>query len=375
MMTPRQRWLALLNQQPADRIPTDYWATGEFHAKLLARMGITASEIQQQRPNVDPVSASPQQQARSADEILWRRLGIDKPRGVGPRWKLQAHPDDPQADMWGNRHRRIEYGTGAYDEFATGPLAKMTTPDEVDSFRWPDPDDFDYSPITEALHHDDGYRIIQAGGYEPFLTYAGMRGMEQAYEDMLLDPAMVEAALKNMFAFFFEHHRRIFQAGRGHIDMTYVAEDLGGQTGPLFSLEVYRRFLLPYQKRMADLARSFGVHVFYHTDGAAHIFLPDLIGAVGIEVLNPIQWRCPGMERETLARQYGHQVVFHGAIDNQQTLPFGTAQQVAQEVRQTAEIFKSCRWICAPCHNIQAVTPVENVIAMYETAASLKSPG
>ena len=128
--------------------------------------------------------------------------------------------------MWGNRHRRIDYGTGSYDEFTTGPLAAMTTPEQVRAFRWPDPDDFDYSPMTEALHHDDGYRIIQAGGYEPFLIYAGMRGMEQAYEDMLLNTDMVEAALEKMFAFFFEHNRRIFQAGRGHIDMTYVAEDL-----------------------------------------------------------------------------------------------------------------------------------------------------
>jgi uroporphyrinogen decarboxylase len=79
------------------------------------------------------------------------------------------------------------------------------------------------------------------------------------------------------------------------------------------------------------------------------------------------------MEREALARDFGGDVVFHGAVDNQYTLPFGTPEQVAEEVRRTAEIFRSCRWICAPCHNIQPNTPVENVIAMYEAAARIKA--
>ena len=107
-----------------------------------------------------------------------------------------------------------------------------------------------------------------------------------------------------------------------------MAEDLGSQTGPLMSLAMYRRFLLPNQIKMAELARSYGVHVMYHTDGAARAFLPDLIDRVGIEILNPIQWRCPGMEREKLVADFGGRIIFHGSIDNQQTLPFGTVDDV-----------------------------------------------
>jgi len=104
----------------------------------------------------------------------------------------------------------------------------------------------------------------------------------------------------------------------------------------------------------------------YHTDGAARVFLPDLIDRVGIEVLNPIQWRCPGMEREKLVAEFGRHLVFHGSIDNQQTLAFGTVEDVRAEVRQSIEIYRSARWICAPCHNIQPITPTENILAMYE---------
>ena len=148
--------------------------------------------------------------------------------------------------------------------------------------------------------------------------------MEQAYEDLLGNPEIAEAILRHLFEFHYTQNKLILDAAKGKVDLFYLAEDLGGQTGPLLGLETYRRFLRENQKKMADLAKSYGAHVFYHTDGAAHIFLPDLVDYVGIEILNPIQWRCPGMERETLVAQYGQKIGFHSSIDNQHTLPFGT---------------------------------------------------
>lgn len=344
-MTPRQRWLALLAGRGTDRILADYQATPEVTARLLADL---------QCPD---------------EETLWRRLGIDGRRFVEPRWKLPHHPHDPQADMWGVRYRKVDYGGGTYDEPVYHPLAHVQSVAEVHAHRWPDPDDFDYSVVTQAVEADDGYRPIHAGCYEPFLLYGYLRGLEQAFADLVLYPEIADAILGHLFDFYCEHHRRIFEAGRGKIDLTWVAEDLGSQTGPLMSLATYRRFLLPNQIKMADLARKYGVHVMYHTDGAARLFLPDLIDRVGIEVLNPIQWRCPGMERERLVAEFGRHVVFHGSIDNQKTLAFGTVEDVVAEVRQSKKIYHTARWICAPCHNIQPITPTENIVAMYEALA------
>ena len=340
-MTPKERWLALLRGEPTDRTPTDYWSTPEFHQKLKAAMGC------------------------ADDESLWRALAIDRPRGVGPRCKLSHHPDDPQADIWGVRRQRIGHGSGAYDEVSYNPLAHVADVRELDAFRWPSPDDFDYTPITDAVRADDGYRIIRGGGYEPFLLYARLRGMEQAYEDLLLAPALTHAILDRIFAFFYEQNRRIFEAGEGRIGLFYLAEDLGSQTGPLFSIDTYQRFLLPGQRRMAALARSYGAYVIYHTDGAARPFVPELVNEVGIDILNPIQWRCPGMACIELARDFGDRIAFHGGIDNQHTLPFGSPADVTDEVHAVARAFQGARWICAPCHNIQSLTPVENVVAMY----------
>ncbi len=341
-MTPRQRWLALLDGKPPDRISTDYQATAEVTDRLMADLDC------------------------GDEESLWRKLHIDARRFIEPQWN---RPDgcDPAADMWGIRYRSVDYGSGAYDEPEFMPLADAASVAEVHAHRWPNPEEFDYSPVAAALDADDGYRPIHAGCYEPFLLYGYLRGLERAFEDLMLNPDITGAVLGHIFDFYHEHHRRIFEAGGGRIDLTWVAEDLGSQTGPLMSLEMYRRFLLPNQIKMADLARSHGVHVMYHTDGAARVFLPDLIDKVGIEILNPIQWRCPGMEREGLVRDFGDRLIFHGSIDNQQTLPFGTPDDVAREVRESVEIYRGARWICGPCHNIQPVSPTENIVRLYET--------
>jgi uroporphyrinogen decarboxylase len=346
-MTPRQRWLALLEGKPADRIPTDYQATDEVTARLLRELDC------------------------ADEDELWRKLHVDRRRLVESKWKLPHHPDDPEADMWGVRYQSVDYGTGAYDEPAYRPLAEAQTVAEVHAHRWPDPDDFDYQAISHALDENDGYYPIHSCCYEPFLLYCYLRGLEQAFEDLVLHPELADAILGHIFDFYYEHQRRCFEAGAGRIDLTWVAEDLGAQTGPLLSLEMYRRFLLPNQIKMADLARSFGIHVMYHTDGAARVFLPELIDRVGIEILNPVQWRCPGMEREGLVADFGDRIIFHGSIDNQQTLPFGTVDDVISEVRESIEIYRDARWICNPCHNIQPNTPTENIVAMYETVHEL----
>jgi uroporphyrinogen decarboxylase len=124
-------------------------------------------------------------------------------------------------------------------------------------------------------------------------------------------------------------------------------------------------------KRMIDLTHQAGVHVFHHNDGNCRRILPELVAA-GIDLLNPIQWRAPGMDRESLKAEFGARIIFHGGMDNQKTLPFGTAAEVKQEVQDNLRLLgQGGGYILAPCHNIQAITPPENVVAMYETCCEL----
>ena len=91
---------------------------------------------------------------------------------------------------------------------------------------------------------------------------------------------------------------------------------------------------------------------------------------MGADVLNPIQWRCPGMEREALKADFGGRLCFHGGMDNQRTLPFGSAEDVRAEVRRNIDVLAADKtgYVLAPCHNLQAITPVENIVAMYDEA-------
>ncbi len=342
-MTPRERWLALFANERPDRIPTDYWATDEVTARLKRELRCASKED------------------------LYIRLDIDALVDVEPPRTSTHHPDDPLADIWGLRRSPVQYGGGVYDEFANHPLGAFTTVEEIQAYRWPDPEDHDYEAFRRALAVVPRHRAVRVGDFEPFLLYCAMRGMEQAMMDLVVEPEIALAALDRIFDYHYRRNQRLFEIGKGQIDVTYVAEDLGGQNSLLFSADQIRRFILPNQKRMADLARSYGIHIFYHTDGAARDIIPDLIRVTGIEILNPIQWRCRGMDREGLVRDFGRDVIFHGAVDNQQTLPFGSAEDVRREVRDNLRIFSGSRWICAPCHNLQTVTPTENILALYET--------
>jgi len=107
--------------------------------------------------------------------------------------------------------------------------------------------------------------------------------------------------------------------------------------------------------------------VFHHDDGAIFSLIPDLID-MGIDVLNPIQWRCKGMDRRAIGAQFGAKLCFHGGVDNQYTLPFGTADDVREEVAYNLRTLgcTGTGYIIAPCHNIQANTSIENILALYQ---------
>lgn len=339
-MTPRERWLAVLTRKTPDRIPMDYWATGEATHNLLRYLNCDFEEA-------------------------CKRLHLDIPFSVGGRYV--GPPPKEGEDIWGLRYRQVNYGTGIYNEVVNAPLAHYKSPEEVDAnYSWPKPDYWDYSHLSEFIK-DHEHEPILGGGSEPFLQYKLLRGEEQAFVDLVENPEIVHYCLDKLFDLAYENTLRIFETIPGKVMITYVAEDLGSQTGLLYSPNQIREFLLPRMKRMIELTKQHGSFVFHHSDGAIRDILPDLVD-IGIEVLNPIQWRCVGMDREGLKRDFGRKLIFHGAVDNQYTLPFGTVDQVRQEVLDNYRIFgQDGGYILAPCHNIQAVTPPENIVAMYET--------
>ena len=338
-MSPRERWLAVLKRETPDRVPMDYWYTKESNDKLLKHL------------NCD------------FDSML-KRLHIDTPLTVGGRYAGPALK--PGRDVFGIEYRDVVYGTGVYAETISNPLAKYKTVDEIKAnYVFPSPDWYSYDHIPAQVKGNE-HRPIRGGGSEPFLLYCKLRGDEQANVDLVENPEIVDYVLDVLFELAYQNTLRIYETIPGQVMITYVAEDLGAQDRLLFSPKHIRQFLLPRMKRMMDLAKQHGAFVFTHSDGAIRKIIPDLI-KTGTQVLNPIQWVCPGMEREGLKKDFGDQLIFHGAMDNQRILPFGTVKDVKKEVEDNLRILGAGGgYILAPCHNIQAVSPVENIIAMYD---------
>jgi uroporphyrinogen decarboxylase len=348
-MNSRERILAAINHQPVDRVPTDIWATPEVWAALVARFGPDEAAVRQ-------------------------RLHIDGMAGIGDEYVGPALPELPageRADYWGLRFRDVKYPTGTYSELYHHPLAEAATIDDLERYRWPSADWFDCSGMRAAAEEARRTRAVQCGYMAPFYQHNKLRGLEQSLVDPLAEPEFAHHLLGRITDFLVARHRRMFQACPGLIDVAQVTDDLGSQAGPLIGLELFREFYRPHIQRCIDLCREFGIKVMHHDDGAMRDFLPDLI-EMGVDILNPVQWTCPGMDMAALKRDFGRKLCFHGAVENQKVLPFGTASEVRAEVRHCIDALASDRtgYILAPCHNLQPVTPVENVAAMYDEAHS-----
>jgi len=341
-MTPRERWEAVLNHELPDRLPTDYWATDEADKKLRDYLGCETKEQMLERLHVDQVV-------------------VAAGRYVGP--ELAA-----DEDVFGSRFRMVSYGPGVYKECVYRPLADYDPVEEIEAnYTWPSPDWWDYTHVPTEVAGKE-HLPIRVGGAESLLTYKRLRGMEQAYMDLALHPEMVHYCLGKIFDLTYEELRRTLEKIPGEALFARVGEDLGSQEGLLISRRHIHEFLLPQMKRMMDLVHEAGACVFHHSDGAVRDIVPDMIEA-GIDLLNPIQWRCKGMDREGLKRDFGHRIALHGAMDNQYTLAFGTVDEVRREVLDNIAILgRGGGYILAPCHNIQAVSPPENIVAMYDTA-------
>jgi len=187
-------------------------------------------------------------------------------------------------------------------------------------YQWPSPDWWDYSGIRGQIRGKEMYPI-RGGGSEPFLTYKYLRGQEQAFVDLIEHPDIVHYGLGKLFDLAYENTVRIYEQVPGKVLLSYVAEDMGGQNDLMISPAHVREFLLPGMKRIIDLAHGAGVYVFHHNDGNVRRIIPDMVAA-GVDLLNPIQWWNTGLDRAELKREFGDRLVFHGAVDNQNTLPF-----------------------------------------------------
>ena len=346
-LLPRERVIAALEHRPTDRVPLDFWATPEVWDKLRAHFHTTC------------------------DEQILTALNIDirqiQPDYIGPPVRMQ--PDGSWFDAMGVHRRLVRNQYCAYEEYAGAPLGFAQTATDLDSYdRWPDLDNFDFASLPQKIGnaHSTYYIKLETGGL--FELAWALRGYEQFFMDMVLEPEIAHGIMGRLCGFYCEYVRRAMQAAGSQYDMVYTYDDLAGQNGLLMSREMLREFIYPYHTRLNSVIHSFGKTVLYHTCGAVYDIINELAG-LPIDALNPIQPSAAGMDFTRIKQSFGDSLSFHGGIDIQTTLPHGTEAEVRAAVRHAINTLgRGGGYILTSAHYIQADTPVNNILAMYDEA-------
>jgi len=350
-VTAYERILKAVRHERADRLPIGYTATPEAHAKLKAYLGI------------------------EDDEGLRRRLGCDfrrvAGRFVGPDDMMGAPGVTAQGkDFLGVIWEPVKNEFGAYNEIAFHPLGHVTTVKEVAEYSWPSVDWFDYSSLSDdidRINGDERYCIsFLAGG--SFETPWYMRGMSRFLMDLAECPDIAEAISSHVTEFYKQRALRAIEGAKGKIDLVLSGGDVGTQRGMMLAPDLWRKRIKPYSTQLIRTFKDMGLMTMYHSCGSIVPVIEDLI-EMGVDILDPIQPKAAGMDPVSLKKRFGDRLVFRGAIDEQYLLPHGTVDDVRREtVRLMEALGGDGGYVVCPAHAIQADTPPENIMALYDAA-------
>jgi uroporphyrinogen decarboxylase len=393
-MNSRERVLRAIHHQPADRVPIDLGGTRQS--------GIAASTYHR----------------------LKHLLGIDSPTRVYDVYQMLAEVQRPimerfGADVVGLNRRDVAFGIinqdfkpwtmfdGTPVEVPGGfepvteedgglvllrdgqPIARMPKDgfyfDRVEKFpgaahvdldgyeppRLSDEDFVHYRAQAEALYQNTDFAIVAPLGPPYELFYGlGTGDFEMWMITLASEPDYVSQLYEKLVDAWLDNLRRFVDAVGDRVQILQVNDDFGTQHSLFLSVEMYRRQIMPFYKRGLDwIHENTDMKVLLHSDGAIFPLIPSLI-ETGFDILNPVQTSAAGMDPVRLKEVCRGRLAFWGgSLDCQKTLPYGSVDEVVEEVERHLQVFApGGGYVFAPVHNIQAGVPPENVIAMYDTA-------
>jgi uroporphyrinogen decarboxylase len=367
-MTPRENYWKVVNHEQGEWIPIFWGGTNssivpQHYGALCEELGINRYE----RPIGDfgTINLHPVVKERLHSDVELLALGA-------PHRNYLENGLIEDA-MWGFRMKEV----GGFRVFPDqiSPLRHATTIKKIEEHPiWPDPNDpAYYYKATENAQKlfDSGKIVLGEASYagSPFFVYPWLRGVDQWMTDPYEYPDLyryLAQKITNLSAIILE--RWLDQVGQ-YLDVLCFYDDIAMQTGPMVSLDHYRKWVLPYEKQLTDLARKFTKAKFsIHCCGSCYALLPGFI-EVGYEILNPVQTRAQNMEAWRLKEDYGNRLTFYGGLDVQRLLPFGTLEEVRQGVKDLIQTLgQKGGFLFATSHNIEPDTLPEKIIAMFDSA-------
>jgi len=396
-MTSRERVLTALRHQEPDRVPIDFGGTDVStimvgpYCRTCRALGLDPGPIRMSNPVGQRVAVGEElNRAFHGDTLLLPKLPRQWREGSAydgspvlypDRFRPRERADGSKAlvDAQGRDYYVMPRG-GFFFDRVVHPLEGISDPSQIDRAK-ADIDSFDRPgywdlPLDEVAQEAERLRRttdkLLVGGFIGHIFQAAqyLRGWDRFMMDLLGHPALAEAILERLA----EAHIRAFDHYNAHLgkylDVVVICDDLGMQSALWMSPELYRKRVKPFQARLyRHIKSTWDGFLLLHSDGSIRPIIGDLI-EIGVDILNPVQFSARDMDLAGLKKEFGREVTFWGGgFNTQTTLPFGSAREVAEEVRRNLEIMApGGGYVFASVHNITEGAPAENIIAAYQTA-------
>ena len=407
-MTSRERVLRAVDHKEADRVPVDFGATPSTNLSAIAynnlkkHLGLPQGHTRVYDPVQQVILPEGWFLDRFGIDVIDIALGWD---AEDSDWKAGTLADGGEAELPKNfdARRQPDGSHLAYLPDGT-PAGKMPAgatffdqiifpyldgyPEDYASLAqdmsriswsafahtpWNHAGEADFWPRlrerTIGLRETTDKALLFVCGCNLFEWGTFLRRIDNFLMDLLSEPVEVERLLDALL----ENHMRTLEKACEYVgdvvDIIRFGDDLGMDSGPFMSPEIYRALFKPRHKQLCDYVKKHSkMRTFLHSCGSLYKLLPDLI-EVGYDILNPIQTSAAEMDPGRLKKEFGRDIVFWGAgVDTRHILNHGTPEQVREDVRRRLEIFMpGGGFVFNAIHNIMPDCPPENVEAMFET--------
>jgi len=330
-VTNRERVLAAVNHRPPDKVPYDIRFTQPAHAKMVEYYG------------------DPDFESKLGNCFTWLRPHLPDARFV------EVAPNIWQDEFGVRWDRHVDKDIGVV-------CNRLVTPENVDTFEFPDPNDpRRYNAFDAMVAPDGDTAVLVSLGFALFERAWTLAGMENVLMAMVADKSFANRLLDRILEF---NLAIIENACTGKVDIFRFGDDWGQQRGVLMGPDLWREFIKPRFKRMCEQVKSKGKLVMLHCCGKVDELFPDLIEC-GLDIFNPFQPEV--MDVFEIKKQYGNRLSFYGGVSIQRTLPFGTVPQVRDEVRRLIDnVGENGGYIASPSHDTPRDAKPENIAAMIE---------
>ena len=345
-MTPRERVLAVLNRRFLDRLPRELKLTSPLMEVFKEKTGSDDPAEYFDLEVRDVVFSKPDVMAD---------FGRYYPEGVPPL----LNPAGWEVGEWG-----VGQVPGSQLHFIhiEHPMKNLSSLSELKEYPFPDltrPERHAHLQSEVKVLHDRGLFVIGFMEWTIFEIPWHMRGMENLFADLVLNPEFAEYLLDKIT------ETRCFQAKRhaeAGVDIIKIGDDVGTQRAMLMSPATYREWLKPRHAAVIRAARQVrpDIPVCYHSDGNCWDVIPDLI-EIGVTILNPVQPEC--LDIAQVRKEFGGDLVFWGGIGTQTTMPFSSPAEVYDTVQRTIDVLGPTGYFPCPTHVLEPEVPWGNILA------------